>query len=97
MKKTPLRNVVLITWVDSNSGAGWEYGEVDNELKPIHSIGFLVACDKKAVTITTSLTNSLRGKLDPLTIPYGAILKIIKIPIHDKQFSDTGQQRGQAI
>jgi hypothetical protein len=81
------KQIVLITWVDSATASGWHYGEVDNELQAIHSIGFILKMDKKAVTISSTVSQGGRGTLDPLTIPYGAILKVTKIKLSDKQFA----------
>jgi len=81
------RQIVLVTWVDSSTASGWQYGDTDNELVAIHSIGFIMKMDKKALTLSSTVGARGKGCLDPLTIPFGAILKVTKIKLSDKQFA----------
>lgn len=81
------RKIALVTWLDSTSDSGWSYGDRDTELTAIHSIGFIVKVNKRSMTITSTLASRGEGKLDTLTIPLGAILKVTKINVADRQFS----------
>jgi hypothetical protein len=80
------KQVVLVTWLDSETDCGWSYGEQKYELMAIHSVGFLINVTKQALTITSTLSKNGRGKLDTLTIPLGAVLKVTKIKPNDKCF-----------
>ena len=67
-------NLVYIEWADAATTNGWTYKE-DTGLMQVRSVGWLVAQDKKTLTIATS--QSKGGKfLDPLTIPRHSISHI---------------------
>ena len=79
--------IVHVIWVDSSTACGWQHGAVHNELTAIHSIGFVAAMDKKALTLTSTMSHGGKSCLDPVTIPQGSILRVTKIQLKGKSFT----------
>ena len=66
---------ILLTWIDSETAMGWHRisDVVITEMK-VHSLGYLIKEDDKAVVISTSISEN-HSCVDPLTIPKCAIIK----------------------
>lgn len=73
------RRIVLVEWEDSTSVHRWQArSEVDNKPAFCRTVGWLVAKDKKAMTVvgTYSAGSHFTGDL---CIPMGAVRKVTEV------------------
>lgn len=72
--------IARITWVDSCAAQGWHnIRSSEIGIGEVTSVGFIVHEDKKAVVLTTSVSPTNGHVLDALSIPRGAIVKIVRL------------------
>lgn len=77
-----LGDLVLVEWVDATHAGGWHpKGEaaesVDENLKPIKTVGWLILSDSRAVVLAQTLTPAEDGGL--WTIPLGMVKSVQKL------------------
>lgn len=71
---------VQIYWCDSASLSGWKYNpETASTIGKIISLGYVVKAKEYGLTITSSMATD-KAALDPVTIPWGAIEKLVQLP-----------------
>lgn len=71
--------IVAIKWLDSRPRAGWVKQGTDVPLGNIISAGFVVAVDKRKITLSTSMQSDNTFSLDPVSIPRVAVVYIIEL------------------
>ena len=78
-RKLKFREAVRVSWVDSMSFGGWNY-EPDQVggVARIQTLGYVVNSNKDYLTMTTSI-GSKGGALDPVSIPWPAIVQVDKL------------------
>ena len=79
LSKLKLDQRVQLNWLDSNFQPGWHYGELQHGCPYITTVGFIAVIEKTYIVITSTRGGALKGKLNPLTIPIGAIISMEKI------------------
>ena len=78
-RKKDKHPAVHIVWQDSHSEQVWSAAkEIDDDITPVTSIGWLIKETEKTITISTSRTKE-DVFADPLTIPKFAISKRRKL------------------
>lgn len=72
---------VYISWVDSVTESGWQYGSQREKKSPpnIHSVGYVIATKRDSITIAHSFDRD--SALGLVTIPAGAVVKLKKIKL----------------
>lgn len=81
---------VRISWEDSATVDGWKNVPCV-DIGDIESVGYVIATDKRGIAISTSVTDQA-GFIDPLSIPWGAIVRIKELD-ETTEHSD-GSNRG---
>ena len=78
MKKNTL---VKVNWVDTITQRGWQdRNSIEDELASrCTSVGYVVADNKKVITIAGTVGSNDSHTLDAITIPKGCITKIRRI------------------
>jgi hypothetical protein len=79
MIKLKLNQRIKLSWLDSNFQPGWHYGDVKSGCPIIESVGWIAAIEKSYVVIVSTQGGPLKGKLNPLIIPKGAIQSVEKV------------------
>ena len=78
--KRQVLHLYRIDWEDANADGGWK--SVDVKIIPrlmlVHSVGYCVAEDKKAIVLCQQLTEAGRYS-DTITIPKNCITKKVKL------------------
>ena len=69
---------LTIDWLDSKALAGWNR-TITTDPATIRSLGYVVASDNEAISITTSFEDS-GWHFDALSIPWGCITRIDILP-----------------
>lgn len=77
-KGFPQGTAVKVYWYDSAAVNGWQYSAKVGQVGYIVSIGFVVNCKKECITLTTSFSSE-GASIDPISIPWGAIHKVLNL------------------
>lgn len=83
------KEIVLIEWVDSHSGRGWQtLGELEESTEPLYcrSVGWLIKETKQCKVLVPHIAGEKNGDIvllgcGDLTIPTKAILKVTPLKI----------------
>ena len=70
-----LPEIVRVSWLDTESHAGWRKVDGLPSLDPVHSIGFVLRETAELLTITHSISDNGQF-LDAVTIPKAAITNL---------------------
>ena len=82
--------LMMIEWIDSHSGSGWQSMEtVKNELLYCRSVGWLVSENDKSILIASSISGEKNGDIKlcvggDVCIPKKAIIKKIVLTERSK-------------
>ncbi len=79
-----LNRLVMVEWDDSQTSYGWRVPEADDFPVRIKSVGVLVSKTKRAITISSSVSEGLKF-LDKLTIPTEVVRKFRQFRLDEKQ------------
>lgn len=78
-EKLENNTLVRLKWVDSNFAKGWRHHEENTATLPVVvSVGYVTKCDDKLVELSSHVGLLDGAKLNPLTIPWGAIESVEK-------------------
>ena len=75
----------MLQWVDSSEAQGWQYSATEPKLYPrlITSRGTLVGRTPLGIVLSAHISESSmdgeRGYLGLLAIPFGAIIKVVRL------------------
>jgi hypothetical protein len=78
----PLKRLVEVEWRDACTHSAWEDANVhrekarDIERKLLRSVGYLVRCNRRSVTIAQSMSSMTQYVSDSITIPRGEVRSI---------------------
>ncbi len=83
-RSRPRRPLVLVEWIDSHSGSGWQpLDEIEKAAEPVYcrSVGWLVAQGNGTKVLVAHISGERNGNLrlfgkGEITIPEKAILKL---------------------
>lgn len=68
---------VRLVWCDSQSSPGWHYNrEKLSQKAEVVSVGFVIKNTAEYITIASSIALE-GGFIDPLSIPWGSVTKVI--------------------
>lgn len=71
---------VLVTWLDSNTLHGWQYGEYDTNLPHCESIGFVKQDDFEKLVLVQS-TSDYGAHMNVTVIPKACIKSVRELRI----------------
>ena len=88
-EKVSERKLVLIDWVDSHSGRGWQdLGELEGTAEPLYcrSVGWIITRAKDCTVIVPHISGEKNGNIilhgcGDMAIPTKSILKITQLKI----------------
>jgi hypothetical protein len=72
-------SAVRVFWYDSAAIQGWQYSKNVGQVGRITSLGYVVSSKPECLTLSTSL-DTTGASIDPLSIPWGAIVKCESLP-----------------
>jgi hypothetical protein len=74
--------LVLVEWLDSRRGEGWtRLEDLQSDLEATHcrSVGWVIARDKKSLTLAGHLADNPEQCCGDMTIPAASILRILPL------------------
>jgi len=70
------KEMVYLEWIDSMEHQGWLFlDEIKFEMKPVHSIGWIIKETENSISICSHLTNNDQQCCSMMTIPKLIITK----------------------
>lgn len=78
-----LGHAVRVFWYDSASHGGWQYSTKIGDVGKIVTLGYVLNTKPNCITVSSSIATD-NASIDPISIPWGSILKIDRIKEFDR-------------